>query len=366
MVLKLCKRKSSAWALSLSLSLWTVSLPVVFADNEAQSPTPSPVLKGGVSLCVPKGTGIKLNISTVPTNGMRLLDKDMEGNPLPAHEGDVIVAKTSEDIFVDNNKVIPEGTIFRGKVSRVLPPRRVQRPGWVEISFNELTLPSGRTFRFRAQADSFQRSTAKSKLKGLGMVAANAGGGAIVGALAAYQLFGMENTIAMHGYNIAGGAAGGALLAAGYAIMKKGHHATLEPGDGLNLSIDTDLLMPVLPEPTVNKPSFANLDGLEIEIKRSKILKDKILGNQLRLDVYIQNNSERTLSSIDLYLRDGNGNKCQLGQGKEEDSGYMFTLEPGTSLETRLYFNSEYPSLKHELIWVDHSSRRICFRQKLP
>lgn len=373
-------------AFALSLALVQVSLtliaqwscPVFAQETEPASQAPAPsstqetiatqsasqTLKGGVTMCVPKGTGIKLNISSVPTNGMRLLDKDLEGNPLPAHVGDVIVAKTTEDIFVEDNKVIPEGTIFRGKVSRVLPPRRVQRPGWVEISFTELTLPSNKTFRFRAQADSFVPSTTKSKLKGAGMIAANAAGGAIVGALAAYQIFGLEHTIAMHGYNIAGGAAIGALLATGHAVMKRGTAATLEPGDNLNLSIDTDLLMPVLTEPT-KKIAFKNLEGLEVEVKASKILKDKILGNQLRLDVLITNNSNKRLSSMDLYLLDSNKNKCPIGQGKDEDSGYMFTLEPTSSIETRLYFNTEYPTLKHKLIWYDHQSRKVCFVQNL-
>lgn len=93
------------------------------------------------------------------------------------------------------------------------PPRRVQRPGWLEISFDQLNLPDGRRFAFNAQADNFKQSTIKSKARGVGMVVANAAGGAIVGALVAYQLFGMRGTVATHGYNIAGGAAGGALLA---------------------------------------------------------------------------------------------------------------------------------------------------------
>jgi len=68
---------------------------------------------------------------------------------------------------------------------------------------------------------------------------------------------------------------------------------------------------------------------------------------------------------MDLYLLDSNKNKCPIGQGKDEDSGYMFTLEPTSSIETRLYFNTEYPTLKHKLIWYDHQSRKVCFVQNL-
>lgn len=326
--------------------------------------TAGTVLKGEVSLCVPRGTGMKLKLATVPTNGMRLLDKDMDGNFLPAHVGDVISARTTEDIYVEDNKVIPMGTIFKGKVSCVRPPRRVQRPGWLEISFDQLNLPDGRRFSFHAQADNFKQSTLKSKARGVGMVASNAAGGAIVGALVAYQLFGMKGTAATHGYNIAGGAAGGALLAAGYAIMKKGRSAYLEPGDDLNLSIDTDLLMPALTEPT-KKVATNNLEGLTIKVNKSKTIRDGLGGSFLRLDVDIVNNSNRTLSSIDLFARDSNGNKYSVSMGPEEDSGFNFTLAPNEEKSTRLYFNSEYPKLGHELIWIDRNSRKICFRQKL-
>ena len=335
------------------------------ATSSAGTPgTSGTVLKGEVSLCVPKGTGMKLKLATVPSNGMRLLDKDMDGNFLPAHVGDVISARTTEDIYVEDNKVIPMGTIFKGKVSCVRPPRRVQRPGWLEISFDQLNLPDGRRFAFNAQADNFKQSTIKSKARGVGMVAANAAGGAIVGALVAYQLFGMRGTAATHGYNIAGGAAGGALLAAGHAIMKKGRSAYLEPGDDLNLSIDTDLLMPALTEPT-KKVASNNLEGLTIKVNKSKTVRDGLGGSFLRLDVDIVNNSNRTLSSIDLFARDSNGNKYSVSMGPEDDYGFNFTLAPYEEKSTRLYFNSEYPKLGHELIWIDRNSRKVCFRQKL-
>jgi hypothetical protein len=314
---------------------------------------------------VPKGTGIKLKLSSVPSQGMHLLDRDMDGKLHPAHVGDIITASTSEDIFVEDNKVIPAGTVFKGRVSSVKPPRRVQRPGWLEISFTELALPNGKRFAFSAEANNFKKATLKGVARGTGMVAANAAGGAIVGALAAYQIVGgMRGSAACHYYNIAGGAAAGALIAAGHAIMKKGDRATLEPGDDLNLSIDTDLLLPALSEPT-KKAANMNLDGLSIEVGKTKIIKDGLDGHFIRMDVTIDNNSDRKLSAIDLYLRDSNGNKYPVGMGPGDDSEFLFTLEPYSSLQTKLFFATEYPKLKHELIWIDHRTRKVCFRQKL-
>ena len=86
------------------------------------------VLKGEVDYCVPAGTPIKLKLATVPTSGLRLMDRDLEGNLRPAQLGQPITAKTTEDIYIDSNKVIPLGTTFYGYVSKLHAPRRLARP----------------------------------------------------------------------------------------------------------------------------------------------------------------------------------------------------------------------------------------------
>jgi hypothetical protein len=342
-------------------------LPKAGEDNDLviKKGAKTPLLKTSLTYCVPKGTSIKLKLASVPTHGMHLLDRDMDGKLHPARVGDRVTATVSEDIYVEDNRVIPEGTVFQGYVSATKPPRRVQRPGWLEIAFTELELPNKKVFAFSAEANNFKPATLKGVLRGTGMVAANAAGGAIVGAIGAYYVMGGMRGVSMtHGYNIAGGAAGGALLAAGHAIMKKGSKATLEPGDDLNLSIDTDLLLPTLTEPT-KKVANANLDGLAIEVTKTKVINDGLDGHFIRLDVTIDNQSDKKLSAIDLYLRDANGNKYPVAMGPGDDSEFLFKLEPYSSLTTKLFFASEYPKLKHELIWIDHASRRVCFRQKL-
>ncbi|MBX9692754.1 MAG: hypothetical protein K2Z81_10245, partial [Cyanobacteria bacterium] len=157
------------------------------------------MLKGGVSYCVPKGTPIKIKLAACPTYGLKLADRDLEGNLHPAKEGQTFTARVSEDIFVENNRVIPEGTILYGSVAKVHEPRHNGRPGHLDLEFTKLKLPDGRFFAFRAEADNFRKSTWKSKARGAGRLAAYAGGGAIVGTMVGYQLFGMDGTIGMHG-----------------------------------------------------------------------------------------------------------------------------------------------------------------------
>ena len=332
------------------------------------SPTKPAVklLQGKIAYTVPSGTPIKLKLAAVPTHVIRLMDRDMEGNLYPAQVGQIITAKTSDDIYVDENKVIPEGTVFSGKVTEVLPPRRVGRPGSLILSFDQLTTPDGHKFAFRAQANNFRASTLKTKAKGFGIIAAHAAGGAIVGALVAYELFGMENTIAMHGYNIAGGAAAGALIATGFAIMRKGPKATLEPGDDLNMTIDNDLLMPVaLPSKTATQLAELNHSGLILEIEKSKIVNDGVGGKFVTIDATATNDTDHDLSSIDLFLEDTNSDRHPVCSSPDENSQFLFHLEPHSTQHLHMSFLTPYPKLKQELVWLDHDTKLVIAREKV-
>ncbi len=326
---------------------------------------PTKMLSGGVEYLVPKGTPFKLKLAEVPTNGMRLLDRDMEGNLYPAKLGQLITAKTSEDMYVDDHKVIPEGTVFYGKVSKLMPPRRLHRDGWLQISFNSFTTPDGRTFIFKTEADNFRPSTKKSKGKEALRVLGHAAGGAIVGTLVAYQLMGMHETIAMHGWNLAAGAGGGAILAAGFAMADKGKNAVLEPGDDLNMQINTDLLMPAAVEATA-KAGANNKAGVEIKIASSKIINDGFGGHILRVDLSVDNQTDESLNSIDLFAEDTNGTRTPLVAGPEDTSEFLFEVEPHSTRHEVVNFEVEFRKLKRHLVWLDHNTRDICWRGPLP
>jgi hypothetical protein len=338
------------------------------ANTQTSASSSPKVLKGSIECVVPQGTTIKLQMASVPTTGLHLLDRDLDGNLYPAKLGQEVTAKTTEDMYVDDNKVIPEGTVFHGSVSKIQAPRRLHRDGSLSIAFDSFTTPDGRRFEFKAEANNFVASTNKSKLREAGRVLYHAGGGAIVGALIAYQVFGTKGTLACHGYNIAGGAAGGALVATGFALMDKGKKAVLEPGDNLNMEINTDLLIPAAVEPTA-KARSPYLEGLTIEVEKSKVIKDGLDGHMVRLDVVVNNDSDKELKAIDLYMEDGNGNRNPLCNGTEldlESTEYLFTLKPHTRRKMRMNFQSEFPKLQRQLVWLDHKSRQICFKQKLP
>ena len=253
--------------------------------------------------------------------------------------------------------MIPEGTIFYGAVSKIYKQRRVGRPGWLDLSFSHLKLPDGKTFAFRAEADNFKKSTLKTKAKGFGIIAAHAAGGAIVGAITAFYICGLEKTIEMYGYNVAGGAAAGALIATGFAIMRKGPKATLEPGDDLNLRIDTDLLMPIAQDPTVKKEP-PKVDGFNVKIVKIKRKSDGLGKQLLFVSLAIDNSTNQYYRSIDLFAVDTNGNRNALSThgGFEESCG--FTIEPHSLCRKNICFALEWPKLPHKLVWLDHHSRQ--------
>ncbi|MBX9688446.1 MAG: hypothetical protein K2X27_17180 [Candidatus Obscuribacterales bacterium] len=334
------------------------------ANTAPQAQSSAPLLKGGVTYCVPSGTPLKLKLATVPMPEIKMEMRDMEGNLRPAQLDEVITARITEDIFVDDNKVIPEGTVFHGKVSKIIAPRHVGRAGHLELSFDKFTTPDGRTFAFKAEANNFKESTMKSKAKGAGAIAAHAAGGAALGALVAYKLFGPQNTIAMHGYNIAGGAAVGAVGGIAWALWRRGPHAVLEPGDEFAMSIDTDLLIPAATAPTVKAPP-KSIPGFEMDVISKKITKDGLGGHMLRLESFISNHSNRKLNSIDLFLEDDLGNRCPITADTDEDAQDLFFVQPLSRQKIVCTFAIQYPKLKHKLIWLDHHSHNIIFEQKI-
>lgn len=334
-------------------------------NNAAPGSAPAtPLLKGQVTYCVPSGTPIKLKLATVPMPQMKLEMRDEEGNLRPAQLGELITAKTTEDIYVDDSKVIPEGTIFYGKVGKIAPPRHVGRPGHLVLSFDRFKTPDGKTFAFRAQANNFKESTPKTKMKGAGRIAAHAAGGAALGALVAYKLFGPEQTIAMHGYNIAGGAAIGAAGGIAWALWKRGPQAVLEPGDEFQMSIDMDMLIPAASQPTPKAPP-ASVPGVEIEVLNKKVVKDGFGGHMLRVDTFITNRSHRKLNSIDLFVEDDLGNRHAVAPDEDEESQTLFHIQPLSMQKVTCTFSIDYPKLKHKILWLDHHTHAVLIEQKL-
>lgn len=59
--------------------------------------------------------------------------------------GDVVRARLVEPVWAENKIVLPEGTLFEGRVVRSVAPRTLSRAGSLQLEFTKLTLTGGAT-----------------------------------------------------------------------------------------------------------------------------------------------------------------------------------------------------------------------------
>ena len=67
-----------------------------------------------------RGTAVKLKLATVVAALPPIPERrftTLMGNLAPQNWGREVIAKTQEDLYVDDNKAIPEGSTFHGIVS---------------------------------------------------------------------------------------------------------------------------------------------------------------------------------------------------------------------------------------------------------
>jgi len=57
--------------------------------------------------------------------------------------GDTVQARLVEPVWLENQIVLPEGTLFEAKVIRRVPPRMLSRAGTLQLEFTTLTEPGG-------------------------------------------------------------------------------------------------------------------------------------------------------------------------------------------------------------------------------
>lgn len=59
------------------------------------------------------------------------------------HRGDEFQARLIEPVWVHGNVLLPEGTVLSGKISKLVPPRWLSRPGSLYLNFTSFQIPGG-------------------------------------------------------------------------------------------------------------------------------------------------------------------------------------------------------------------------------
>ncbi len=216
-------------------------------------------------------------------------------------EGDEFFAEVTDEVKGDKGVIIPKGTVAHGKITHTVDPKRLGRPGWIELDFDYLITPDGREIPIEGKMSTKLHPVAEvSKI-----VAQDVGytlvGGA-VGGFAALNWLGLEAAIASQGYTLAGGAAVGGAIGLGMALIRKGHDVLIAPGDQIRVKINTTVPLPVYKEEALKQHEMF-YPGLDIQISDIKHEEDPFGEvNTITLTVMISNMSDKTFSGLDMAL----------------------------------------------------------------
>lgn len=330
------------------------------------------VLKGSVERALEAGTPIKLKIVSLPMNQETYLDNwDLEGNFIPPKEGDPVISELTEPVFVSGDLVLPKGTKFFGRVSKVISPKHFGRDGNIQIAFNSLQTPKGKTLQFQ-EANLTQNKKNLSKgqniARGAARLSSFAAGGAAAGALVTYQMAGILMLAVQPQYILASGAGVGLLIGTIASIVKKGKAGHLMPGDELTINLEQSLVLPVAEPISEAKPLKFAISGLAIKIISKKLIKDELDTFNYLIEAEIQNNTNRQFSGSDFMLL-GPYNRQIMPSGLSLDFKIQNllskTIKPSQSLKGHIAFEIDFPAFEHILIFKDHFSQQIIYQESL-
>jgi type IV secretory pathway VirB10-like protein len=205
------------------------------SDNGAQttdSASTGKVLQGYARV-VPSGTKFPIVMDTA-------VDSDT------SQEGDEFSARTSEDLSIDGQTVVPAGSIIKGRIAALNAPRRLNRTGSVALKFDTITTPDNR--QIPLVANLVARGGVVHARRGLKDIAIDATEFTLpsVAGLGIGLIAGTKSSSI--------GAGGGAVIGAGVGVVvgmaillaKKGKKVDVRPGDELKVELAEDLRMPTL------------------------------------------------------------------------------------------------------------------------
>ncbi len=252
-------------------------------------------------------------------------------------EGDEFFAEVTSDVYGDKGVIIPKGTLAHGKLTDTTEPGRLGREASMTLAFDYLVTPDGREIPIEGQMTTKLHpvaSGAKIVAQDLGYTVA----GGAVGGLMALNWLGLEAAIASQGYTLAGGAALGGVAGLGIAIIRKGNHVLIAPGDEIKVKINTQVDLPVYKEEALKQEEIL-YDGLTININDIKHEKDPFGEvNTITLSLSISNMSKKAFSGMDLALM--NDYNAVYNPSIFGDTKLLFSqLKPGDRFAGRISFS---------------------------
>lgn len=272
-------------------------------------------------------------------------------------EGDEFFAEVTSDVYGDKGVIIPKGTVAHGRLDSTTEPKRLGKEASLTLSFDYLVTPDGREIPIEGKMTTKLHpiaAGAKIAAQDLGYTVV----GGAVGGLAALNWLGLEAAIASQGYTLAGGAAIGGVAGLGMALIRKGNHVLIAPGDEIKVKINTKVDLPVYKEEALKQEEVL-YDGLTININEIKHEKDPFgEANTITLTVLISNMSDKTLSGFDMALV--NDYNAKFSPSIFGDTKLMFRqIKPGDKLIANVSFAVDNINRKFWLTFYDRKTNDV-------
>jgi hypothetical protein len=195
-------------------------------------------LKGYIRV-VPSGTKIPIIMDTA-------VDSDT------SQEGDEFSARTGEDLNIDGQTVVPAGSVIKGRIAQLNPPKNLGRSGSVALKFDTVTTPDNR--QIPLVANLVARAGVIHAKRGLKDIALDTGTLAVptviglgIGALAGGSSSSSSGSSSKISKPEAAMIGAGIGVAIGVAVLciKKGKKVDVRPGDEMKIELAEDLRMPM-------------------------------------------------------------------------------------------------------------------------
>jgi len=272
-------------------------------------------------------------------------------------EGDEFFAEVTDDVLGDKGIIIPKGTLAHGRLTNTSAPGRFGKEASLELGFDYLVTPDGREIPIEGKMTTKLHPItqgAKIVAQDLGYTVA----GGAVGGFMALNWLGLEAAIASQGYTLAGGAALGGVAGLGMALIRKGNHVLIAPGDEIKVRINTKIDLPVYKESALKQEEIL-YDGLTININDVKHEKDPFGEvNTITLTVLISNMSDKTLSGFDMALV--NDYNMKFSPSIFGNTKLMFRqIKPGDKLIEKVSFSVDNINRKFWLTFYDRKNSQV-------
>lgn len=272
-------------------------------------------------------------------------------------EGDEFFAEVTDDVYGDKGIIIPKGTLAHGRLSNTSAPGRFGKEATMDLSFDYLVTPDGREIPIEGKMTTRLHPVSQ----GAKVIAQDIGytvAGGAVGGLVALNWLGLGSAIASQGYTLAAGAAAGGVAGLGVALIRKGNHVMIAPGDEIKVKISSSIDLPVYKEDALKQEEIL-YDGLTININDVKHEKDPFGEvNTITLTLLISNMSDKTLSGFEMALV--NDYNAKFNPSIFGDTKLMFRqIKPGDKLVGNVSFAVDNINRKFWLTFYDRKTNQV-------